>query len=398
MKVSSLVFVLILPAAVACAEAGQLPRPAGEYPVGMTRYVFSDTGRPELFTEDPDDHREVTVAVWYPGEPVEDAIPAPYYENAEEILRRFPYPDSLAGIETSSWLELPVSGAEERFPVVLFNHGWGEHVGQSTVLLQELASHGYVVFSIAHHHEGKFWVYPDGEVGFLDMQSPRFQQIMAEQSQPGMIDLYTAMFTARGVEEQEAVFRKSIDMMPTMLRETPRMWAEDISFVIDQLDTLNRGRGRFGFRLDLDRLGVTGMSMGGIAAGQACIGDKRIKACINCDGGLFGDLIDTTLTVPVMFMGSQRFVEYDDIFASSSDAEVYTITVADADHYDYTDFTLLHKQHILMGTVDGMRMLELVNAYTLAFFGVFLRGEEHALLGTMPSPYPEVNFQVYRAE
>ncbi len=52
--------------AAGTAAAGGLPEPTGEYTVGMTRYAFLDTARPELFTEDPDDRREVTVTVWYP--------------------------------------------------------------------------------------------------------------------------------------------------------------------------------------------------------------------------------------------------------------------------------------------------------------------------------------------
>jgi hypothetical protein len=368
----------------------------------MTRFAFTDSNRPELFTEDPDDRREITVTVWYPGELIEGAPRAPYYPMADEIVKRFPYPDSLADIQTSSWVDLPVAGAGERYPVVIFNHGWGEQVGQSTVLMQELASHGYVVFSIAHHHEAKFWVYPDGRVVFLDTMNPRFQQIIAEQSQPGMMDLYNAMFTARGVEEQKAVFRESMDKMPTMLVETPRMWAGDIGFVIDELDSLNRGKdtgsGLFSGRLDLEKVAVAGMSMGGIAAGQACIDDSRIRACINIDGGLFGDLLDSTLSVPVMFMGSKRFVGYEDVFAGSSDGDVYTVIVGDSDHYDYTDFTLLHRQHVLMGSVDGHRMLELVNAYTLAFLECYLRGSEQDLLKTEPSPYPEVEFRAFIAK
>jgi hypothetical protein len=140
------------------------------------------------------------------------------------------------------------------------------------------------------------------------------------------------------------------------------------------------------------------MSMGGIAAGQVCIQDGRIKACINTDGGLFGDLMDNTLSVPVMFMGSKRFVGYEEVFALSSDGDVYIMIVRDSDHYDFTDFTLLHRQHMLMGTVDGSRMLRVVNAYTLAFFDRYLRGLEQELLETVPSPYPEVDFRACPAE
>jgi predicted dienelactone hydrolase len=399
LPLSSIAFALILASAVSAVSAGRLPPPTGPYTVGMTRHAFVDTARPEIFTEPPDDRREVTVTAWYPAEYVEGANRAPYYPMAGEMLGRFFYPDSLADIETSSWLGLPVAGGKERFPVVVFNHGWGEHVGQSTVLMQELASHGFIVFSIGHHHESKFWVYPDGRVTYLDTQNPVFQQRMAEQSQPGVMDLFNSMFTARGIEEQRLMFRKSIETMPVMLKETPRMWAQDISFVIDRLDSLNRSGDGDGWpfkgRLDLERLGVAGMSMGGIAAGQVCIGDRRVRACINTDGGLFADLLDNTLTVPVMFMGSRRFIGYEDTFAGSSDGDVYTVIVADSDHYDFTDLTLLHRQHVLLGTVDGRRMLELVNAYTLAFLEQYLRGSKQDILETIPSPFPEVEFQAF---
>ena len=386
--------VLLLTALVAGAKHGHLPLPTGEYQIGMTRLVFLDRSRQELFTEDPDDRREITATVWYPGEPGEEAATVPYYPRAEEIVRYFPYPDSLAEIGTSAWLDVPVAQGKERYPVVIFNHGWGEHVGQNTVLMQELASHGYVVFSIAHHHEAKFWVYPDEQVEYLNPQRPRFQKIMAGQNNPAMMDLYNEMLTARGTDEQLTVFRRSIEAMPTMLMETPRIWAEDISFAIDMLDSLNTGDGRFRAKLDTDRLGVMGMSMGGIAAGQACISDARIKACINCDGGLFGDLIDTTLSLPVMFMGSKRFIGYEETFLGSVADDAYTVIVADADHYDFTDFTLLHREHILLGTVDGHRMLRILNDYSRSFFDTYLKDKTPDLIMDTPSPYSEVEFRM----
>jgi predicted dienelactone hydrolase len=390
------VFSLVVTLSVVGVAAGShLPLPTGRHVVGTTYLVFADESRPELFTEDPDDHREITARAWYPGEPTGGATSAPYYPGAELIVNRFPYPDSLAYIETSAFTDISVSTARMKYPVVIFSHGWGEHVGQSTVLMEELASHGYVVISLAHHYEAKFWIYPDGSLGFLDPASPRFRQIQAEQSQPGMMDLFEAMFKAREPEDQESVFRRSIAAMPTMLMETPKMWAEDIRFVVDQLDSLNDGDGPFRARLDLDRLGVMGMSMGGIAAGEACIGDERIAAGINCDGGLFGSLIDTTLARPFMFMGSRRFVGYDEIFARSVDADTYILIVPESDHYDYTDFTLLHRQHLMIGTVDGRQMLRIVNAYTLAFFDRYLKGEESDILTGATRPFPEVHYTAH---
>ncbi len=396
MKALTFVSILTLCIAVGGAEEIGLPQPTGSYAVGTTRLVFVDEARPELFTDDPVDHREVTVRAWYPGDPPKGARTAPYYENAEEIVARFGYPSTLVDLGTYSKLDIPVSGREETYPVVLFNHGWGEHAAQNTVLMEELASHGYIVFSLAHHYEAKYWEYPDGHVGYLDLASPRFQKLMREQSKPEMMGLFQEMFTTRGVAAQESLFRRTVEAMPMFLGEGPRIWAEDIKFIIDELDSLNGLEGRFEGRLDLERLGVMGMSMGGIAAGQACIGEGRIKAGMNIDGGLLGDLADTTVAQPMFYMGSKRFIGYDQLFAEHGTGDVYTLIIADADHYDFTDFTLLHREHPMIGSVDGRRMLEILNDYCVAFLDFYLKGKESDLLSGKSQPYPEVDFRVHR--
>jgi predicted dienelactone hydrolase len=180
-----------------------------------------------------------------------------------------------------------------------------------------------------------------------------------------------------------------------MLVGSPRLWAEDISFLIGELDSLNRHDARFGGKLDLDRLGVMGMSMGGIAASQACIDDMRIKAAINVDGGLFGDLPTSVVSQPTMFMGSKRFVGYDSVFANHVKADTYVVTVGDAEHYDFSDFTVLHRKHPMIGTVDGLEMIRILNAYTLAFFDRYLKNKDSDLLTGAAEPYAEVKFRAF---
>ncbi len=398
MKALIFVSILILCTGICTAQKITLPPPTGDYTIGTTHLVFVDETRPELFTEDPADHREVTVKVWYPGDAVKKASAAPYYENAEAIVPRFGYPSTLLDLNTNSNIGIPVGHQEDMYPVILFNHGWGEHAAQNTVLMEELASHGYVVLSLAHHYEAKYWVYPDGDLGFLVTESPRFQKIFGEQSKPGIMDLFQAMFTTKGAAAQESLFRQTVEFMPTFLGESPRHWADDIRFVIDQLDSLNRSDERFKGKLDLGRLGVMGMSMGGIATGQACLIEPRIKAGMNIDGGLLGDLADTVVTQPMFYMGSKRFVGYHEVFADHAAGDAYTLIIGDADHYDFTDFTLLHREHLMIGSVDGQRMLDIMNDYTLAFFDLYLRGKESDLLRGETKPYAEVDFRVHKGD
>jgi predicted dienelactone hydrolase len=397
MKIIVIACVLILAAGSCTSEGVRLPAPSGPYEVGTTHLVFVDKSRPEVFTDEPDDTREVTVRAWYPAGAEAEAAIAPYYEDADAMVQNFSYPPELAEVETNSMLDVPVSEEEDDYPVILFNHGWGEHAVQNTVLMEELASRGYAVFSLAHHYEAKYWAYPDGRIEYLSLASTRFQHLMAEQNNPGIMHLFQAMFTTTDADSQAALFRRTVEAMPTFLGEGPRMWAEDIAFIVGELDSLNGGDGRFAGKLDLERLGVMGMSLGGAAAGQACIGDSRIRAAMNVDGGLLGDLVDSVLTTPVMFVGSRRFIGYDEVFARHASGDAYTLTIGDADHYDFTDFTLLHRDHPMIGTVDGRQMLDIMNAYTLAFFDFYLKGIESELLTGESRPYPEAQLRVHTA-
>jgi predicted dienelactone hydrolase len=387
---------LFLTGVTSLAQDIGLPEPTGPFAVGTTHLLFVDKTRPETFTEDPDDRREVTVRAWYPADPSPDSHRAPYYDNGGDIVKNFGYPPGLADLDTHSGLDIPVRGRKEPYPVIIFNHGWGEHAVQNTVLMEHLASHGYVVLSAAHHYEAKFWVYPDGSMKYLNFGSPGFQQIMAEQGQPVAMELFHAMFKARGAASQDSIFRRMVEAMPVLLGESPRLWADDISFLIDELDSLNRSEGIFRGRLDLGKIGVMGMSMGGIAAGQACIDDGRITAAMNIDGGLAGDLLDAMITPPLMYMNSKRFIGYEEIFAGHAAGDAYIVTIGEADHYDFSDFTLLHRSHPMIGTVPGERMLGIVEDYTLAFFDLYLKGKDSDLLSGKKKPYPEVDFLVER--
>src|SRR6202042_1113960 len=76
------------------------------------------------------------------------------------------------------------------------------------------------------------------------------------------------------------------------------------SHVIDALEMLDRvdPNGRFGGRLDLDRIGVVGYSLGGAIAMQLCWRDDRLKAAVNIDGWFFDAAADSWIEKPFMFI------------------------------------------------------------------------------------------------
>lgn len=395
MRVSSAMIMLI-----SCSAYGQLvelPEPSGSYAIGTKYLSFVDRNRPEPFTVDTADHREITVRAWYPAEPGETTEPASYLVNSEqvvkEVVRMFRLPPSYASIRTHSYLDLPVLQEGTPFPVLIFNHGWGEHFSQSSMLMEELASHRYIVFSIGHHYEAKFSFYPDGRYIAFDPNNPseRFRKIMKEQSNPEALQLFEQMFAAQNDEERELVMKKTNEMLHTMIMDGSQLWADDIIFFIDQLEVLNRDDKTFSGNMDLSRIGVFGVSMGGIASSQVCIRDERIKCGINMDGGILGGVYDSSISQPFMFMSSIRYRGYEGIFLKRLTGPGIAMTITNSDHHNFVDASIFDTSYSLLGEIDGRRMLAILNEYTLAFFDRFLRVADPEILDCKSSRYPEIN-------
>lgn len=141
-----------------------------------------------------------------------------------------------------------------------------------TTLAEDLASHGYVVVSVEAPYRSGFVVFPDGRViGGLPQNNP--ETVAGPQKEQLAIKLQGAA-------------------------------SADIGFALDQLERLNASdpSGKFLGRLDLQRVGVFGHSLGGAIALQFCHDDSRCKAVIDVDGAPHGSVIGEGVTQPVMFL------------------------------------------------------------------------------------------------
>ncbi|WP_444544799.1 alpha/beta hydrolase, partial [Streptomyces anandii] len=130
----------------------------------MTLHLV-DTSRPEP-AAGPGHHRELMAGVWYPARRAENLPRAPWM--TEGALRAFladvGFPlDPALGPLTAGHVGAPVRRTGHRLPVVVYSHGSGSHRGDHTVMVQELASHGYAVVTVGHTHD-TFTEFPDGRV------------------------------------------------------------------------------------------------------------------------------------------------------------------------------------------------------------------------------------------
>ena len=138
------------------SAAGQpdnwLPSPTGPYQVGTTTYYWVDESRPEIFTGNPDDRRELLVRIWYPAEVDANATPEPYGPHPDVILS-FPTSsitvsadieftlsaEELVMTPSHSYRDAPVSDAAASYPVLIFSHGLVARPEFYTAQIEELA-------------------------------------------------------------------------------------------------------------------------------------------------------------------------------------------------------------------------------------------------------------------
>ena len=374
------------------SQTNTLQKPTGKYFIGVTYLSFVDSTRKELFDNTQDSNREITIKAWYPSDT--ESNPEPYLLKAEAefAMKYLQFPQIYKDLITNSSRDVPLSFNENTYPILIFSHGFGEHYAQNSILMEELASHGYIIFSISHHYECKFSSYPDGRFIYIDMNSPRLQKIMQEMSNPKAMELYQKMFSASNDEERMQVLVETSEIIPTGLTESPKYWAEDISFFMDQLEGINKKDKIFREKLNLDRIGVFGMSLGGIASGEISLLDKRIKACVNIDGGIYGATLEKEIQIPTMFLNSKRFLGYGNIFTNKSKTDCYSLSVKESDHYNFSDYSVYPVPAInsLLGSINGEKTIEIMNVFVLGFFDKYLMEQKDINLVIQAKLYPEI--------
>lgn len=379
------------------------PKPTGPYAVGTTRMSFVDGSRPEVFTSDPGDHRDLAVQIWYPAEPAPGAKPEPFWEDAGVVgprlaaslgLPRFLF-NHLTLVRSHSYPKAPMPEGETAFPVLIFSHGYAQgFAAQNKVLMEELASRGYAVFSIGHPYEASAVIYPDGRV--VSVSEVQIQKVRDELKRT-MPPALKKLEVSKSKADRAAAVRELIGGAP-ILTDSVRIWTADTRFVLDRLEAVNAGAiaSPFAGRLDLSRMGVLGMSFGGTTAGEVCLEDSRVKAGVNLDGLQYGRLIDHPLRRPFMFMNSESGRGLNEPMYERAEGPVYYVTVRGSRHLDYSDLAFispLFRTLGALGPVGGRRMSKIYNAYTLAFFDKYLKGEDSPLLAAPSPTYPEVEFQ-----
>ena len=276
--------------------------------------------------------------------------------------------------------------------MLIFVEGITGYRQMNTFQVEELASQGYSVVAIDQPYVAASVIFPEKRaVGGLSksQMDPLIQQSLTPSA---------TVLTLNG-----RTFAHGI--IPYL--------AKHVNFVIDRLMALNRSfetsilRGK----LDMQRVGVFGVSLGGIVVGEACQSDLRLKACLVMDAPMSASVLRLGLQQPTMWLTRDAKTMRREGWASTdivqhqvtmhgaferSQTNGYFVSVAGMFHANLTDVPLyspLTSRLGIAGPIDSERAHFIINAYSRAFFDRHLQWKQAPLLERTTNQFSKVTLE-----
>ncbi|CAJ2501968.1 Uu.00g048210.m01.CDS01 [Anthostomella pinea] len=335
---------------VSTIEAINIPPRTGHYryQVGINKHVIE-----HLNANDPTASGNVSpsflATIFYPTAAYSHGASTPYLNPGLGSLYEARWnftPGLLASLTSTVQKDAPFlsAGDQTLFSTLLFGGGGGGHATECyTILVSELASHGYTVVGLDHP-----WT------------TPLIEEVYAMRMQD------TAVF---------------LDHLPKLAEELEAPF--NTSYV-----------------------GAFGGSLGGAAAVGSAYDDERILSAINMDGTFFGraavSTSDADVQKPTLMLGMEGHTGVNaslDItwgtFPRWQTDYFRKILVKGATHRDFSDITFWKTVRGSVrdaGPINGTRQVETMNAIVRAFFDFTLLGIPSPVLDAPSKEFPDLIF------
>jgi pimeloyl-ACP methyl ester carboxylesterase len=383
----------------------RFPHPSGPYEIGTLTYHWVDANRQEVFSTDPNAPRELMVQIWYPARKESSSSQAPYIQDSDAVatalarLHNFPgfSLKHLKYVTTNAVSSVPIADELPNYPVLIYLEGLTGYRQMNTFQVEELVSQGYIVVGLDQPGAAAAVVFPDGH---------QIAGLSKAQMEP---------LTQQSVSPVEKA--PLLNGQPFKAGIIP-YFAQDVSFTLDQLASINKSdpNNILTGKLNLQHIGMFGVSFGGIVGAEACLKDPRLKACLVMDVVMSADVVKMGLQQPGMWItrdaGTMRlereksggWTEQDIQQTQSTMRAVYDslpgagyfVQVPGMFHIDLTDDNYLSPIFPYIGfsgPIGSQRAHDIINAYSLAFFDRQLKSLPEVLLDGPAKQYPEVLFE-----
>ncbi|KAK8115261.1 hypothetical protein PG999_007330 [Apiospora kogelbergensis] len=355
----------------------QLPKLAGQYPVGTVSFELNDESRIDPLAPTPQP-RALMVSIFYPTSKFavhSGNYPLSRYMSSQTAAALPQYlgtSGDAARVLTGSYIDSPpITNSEDEdddsgSPVLIFSHGLNSSRLLHTAHLEQLASRGWTVVAVDHTYDAAAVEFPDGRV---------------------------------------------VPWRPTNLDDFPNELAGLIAVRVADIEFVAQALGNSSevpFRLD--RVGIFGHSLGGATAAQVLANsDPRFVCGANFDGGIFGPVAKAGFDKPFVQMeaaGHNRSTEpswpefWDHLGGFRRE-----FTVKGTLHSAFSDLPVLRDllgdafpsaEKEQLGSMAGERLLEIDTAFMHAFFTFCLKdGSSSDLDRLAQGMFPEVTIPQY---
>ena len=382
------------------------PPPSGPYRIGTLTYHWVDAGRADIFSADPNARRELMVQAWYPARADSSSRPARYMQDADAVALAFARIhhkpaflfEQFKYVTTNAWQSARAADDRSSYPVLMFLEGATGFRQMNTFQVEELVSQGYIVAAVDQPGAAADVAFPDGHeaIGVPVMQLQaliRPSYLLGETAPP-----------LRG--------------RPLLANSIVPYLTEDAIFALDQLAALNQAdpNGILTGRLDLQRVGAFGVSLGGIVVGELCRREPRVRACLMMDAPMAADTVAAGLAKPGLWitrdaqsmrLERQRAGGWSEAEIGAhqstmraayngSSSAAYFVQVPGTFHSNFMDVPAWSPLTSLLGIagpINGRRAHDIINAYSLAFFNRHLKARAEAFLDGPTQRFPEVIFE-----
>lgn len=393
-----------------------IPAPTGTYRVGTRTLEAVDAERRCPFSGEK---RKLFARVFYPAEQGGSTM-EPYMEKAlsEAYAKQLGIPAVAFGKEVASFasLDVPVSTAEKRYPVLLFNHGYGAFMKSNMALFQELCSYGYIILSIGHAYESAYVPFESGAITMDPAILTRMKELNRNPKAlgEGLYHSLKRVKTAKDfVQYTQEMQRLSTENEPYfILKESVTLWKEDSKAILREIKKRQECEGAESFwdSFDLTRVGVLGHSFGGIIAGELCMDSvEGVRCGLNFDAPplLFEEEYNP-LQVPFGFCSSEKQkvstweFEMAGVFDPLLERSAYpgfSCSFQKSAHYDFCDMTFataMKKFTPMLGSIDPLVMNESLNKTTRLFFDAYLKDGSIDSLEQYHQSLPYTHFKSFK--
>ena len=355
------------------------PKPTGKYAVGTTTFTSREEREEVLH---PGTNRRISARVYYPveKESVKGMEKAQYMSRDMfmGVKKAFKIPlnydkTTAAGENITEAYEEAPRIAGEKFPLVIFNHGYQSFREGNSFLCIELASQGYVVMTVGHPWEGVCTEYDDGAPIFFD------KKLLKRANSPVIPNL-RALNKLRKLKCTDAELIKAIDAYQDrfgvfMIERLPE-WAKDIYTALDL------AKERIGDMIDFDKgIGLAGHSMGGAVAYYLCMKDPQFTCGVNIDAMLFGKYHDQVMDKPFLMINCEENEKFAVRVCSMHSAPAYKAVFRDMKHQGFSDMkhAMPRMMSGLTGKLDADLMHENLCRCHIEFFDVHLKNAKEKI-------------------